>query len=146
MAGGSCWSPCREGELLLQRPCPEDSSPSLPGLLLASFLGLTWLWGLRLYSYTVRKYCFFFFHWGENTTFTKWCVVLFQIFLYLFISLHGNTSSAFMYCCSHITDGKIKHKALWGLARAYRRGLASQPLFWLKSLARLPWGEDSYVT
>lgn len=69
-----------------------------------------------------------------------------NFFLYLFISLHGNTSHAFMYCCSNITDGIIRHEALWGLARAHRRGLASQPLFWLKGLARLPRGGDSYVT
>lgn len=43
-----------------------------------------------------------------------------------------------MYCCSHITDGKIEHKALWALARGHRRGL-----FWLKGLAWLPWEGDN---
>lgn len=52
---------------------------------------------------------------------------------------------AFVHCCSHITDGNSEHEALWRLARAHR-GLASQPLFSLKGLARLPWGGDSCVT
>lgn len=43
-----------------------------------------------------------------------------------------------MYCCSHITDGKTEHKALWALAGGHRRGL-----FWLKGLAWLPWEGDN---
>ena len=66
----------------------ENSSHRLPGLLLASFLGLTWLQGLRFYFSAVRRYCCFFPLENINTTFTKWCIALFQIILHLLIHPH----------------------------------------------------------
>lgn len=68
----------------------ENSSHRLPGLLLASFLGLTWLQGLRFYFSAVRRYCCFFPLENINTTFTKWCIALFQIILHLLINPHDD--------------------------------------------------------
>lgn len=88
--GGSCWSPWREGQLSLQRPPHGELQPPPSRFAFGFILGLTWLQGLRFYFSAVRRYCCFFPLENINTTFTKWCIALFQIILHLLINPHDD--------------------------------------------------------
>lgn len=152
---GELPEPWEGGRVSLQRPRPENPCCSLPGLLLASFLGLPWLWGLRLYLCVERRHCLSFPLRG-NSTCTEWRWALFQMLLHRFVSsqgtpwLQGEGRARGGRCLRVLLlpycRWKNRAQGTLEAGQGTQRVLASQPLFRLKGLARLPWGGGNSAT